>query len=78
MTTPYVWFTITTGTYRRRLRERTAERAILYAFRSWPPAAPGILTKVHKENVIGWYFETAHWLSRAGYSTPKRAARPGR
>ena len=63
----YKWFSVSTGSYRRKFKEQTPERAILYAFRSWAPANPSVLTCVHALGGIRYYFETAEYLRRAGY-----------
>ena len=67
----YKWFVVSTGTYKRKFKEQTPERAILYAFRSWPPASPAVLTCVHTIGEIRGYFDTFHWLRKAGYKVSK-------
>ena len=67
MRRPLQTYIVSTGNYLRRCRHRTAEQAVLYCFRSWPPAAPGILTRVWMKPGIYAYFDTAYWLGKAGY-----------
>ena len=67
MRSPLKTYIVSTAGYVHTCRQRTAEQAVLYCFRSWPPQDPGILTRVKMEPGIYVYFDTAHWLGKAGY-----------